>query len=180
MAEKTSYLPNSFVGDFNFAIDSRGRTNFPADFRHALARGSKNRLVIARGIGPYLLVIPRDSWEKYKARFEGTPYTGEDSRLVLRLLNYSARETVFDEQGRITIPKRLIELAKIEKEVLIIGFTGWAEIWNPDIYLEYMTRRLAEKGETEETLLNKFLSSGALNPGAPSNEGTTPDRGTKA
>jgi len=49
-----------------------------------------------------------------------------------------AHEDVMDSQSRILIPQMLIDYAKIEKEVLIIGALRKIEVWNPGVYDEYL------------------------------------------
>jgi MraZ protein len=49
-----------------------------------------------------------------------------------------AHEDVMDSQSRILVPQMLIDYAKIEKEVLIIGALRKVEVWNPKIYDEYL------------------------------------------
>jgi MraZ protein len=49
-----------------------------------------------------------------------------------------AHEDVMDSQSRILVPQMLIDYAKIDKEVLIIGALRKIEVWNPKIYDDYL------------------------------------------
>ena len=51
------------------------------------------------------------------------------------------------------IPKGWIEHAKLEKEVIVIGAGNTVEIWNPDLYIEY----LIEDSEEYSEMAKKFL-----------------------
>jgi MraZ protein len=42
-----------------------------------------------------------------------------------------------DGQSRVIIPPHLLEYAKIEKDVLILGSLNKIEFWNPVIYEQY-------------------------------------------
>ena len=171
MAKKVNPYPNSFIGDFSYTIDARGRTNFPAPFRHALSKESKDRVVIVRGLDTCLWVFPRDVWEKHDARINDDPYSPQKQRLMQRLVYLGARESGFDAQGRITIPPRLIHLAKLEKEVLILGVGKRVEIWNPEIYDQYVLKN----GASAETILEEILTRPPVKPGDPSAGGTSRD-----
>lgn len=151
-------FPNSFTDSFDYTIDQRGRINFPAPFRRALSDESKDRVVITRGLDGCLFVFPRDVWEKHLLEFNRSPYSLEQQRRLQRLLASGARESTFDAQGRITIPQKLIELARLEKDVLIIGMGDRVELWNPGIYDKYITAG----EETAESILEKFLSGSSL------------------
>ncbi len=162
---KSNPFPNSFIGEFLYNIDGRGRTNFPAPFRHALAKASKDRLVIARGMDACLLVFPRDVWERHENEFNYTPYSYKNHRVIQRHLYYGARESGFDGQGRITIPPRLLQLAKIDKDVLIVGAGDRVEIWNPEIYEQYIS---GSSGAVESILEDFFTRRPANSGEAPS------------
>jgi len=47
--------------------------------------------------------------------------TQRNNRLFVRLMLSNASESQLDKQGRISIPSNLLKIAKIEKDVLIIG-----------------------------------------------------------
>jgi MraZ protein len=152
MAKRTNSFPNSFIGEVNFTVDARGRTNFPARFRQALSRASKNLLVIARGMDTCISVFPRDVWEDMDKDVNETTYnTPAQHRLALRQFYYGAHETGFDAQGRITIPERLLRLAKIEKNIVIVGVRSHVEIWNPDLYEQHVI----ESADMREAILEE-------------------------
>ena len=114
-------FPNSFTDEFLYTIDHRGRINFPAPFRRALSGESRDRVVVARGLDGCLLVYPKDVWEERRREFNQSPYAPRIQRRLQRELFHGAKESIFDAQGRITIPPRLLKLAQLEKEALIIG-----------------------------------------------------------
>ena len=60
-----------------------------------------------------------------------------------------------DVQSRILVPSPLIEYAKIEKEVLILGALKKIEVWNPKVYEEY----LLQSPQTYEEIAAKVMAS---------------------
>jgi len=60
---------------------------------------------------------------------------------------------VYTMLGRFLIPKAWIEHAKLEKNVIVIGTGNTIEIWNPDMYDQY----LIEDSEEYSDLAKKFL-----------------------
>jgi len=154
-------FPNSFTDEFRFTIDHRGRINFPAPFRRTLSEGSKDRVVVARGLDGCLIVFPKDVWERHRRDFNRTPYSPQQQRRLQRLLSYGAKESAFDGQGRITLTPRLIELAKLEKEVLIVGMGDRVELWNPEIYEKY----ISDSDQTVESMLEEYLTRSGSDPG---------------
>ena len=47
-----------------------------------------------------------------------------------------AEQLPFDKEGRIVIPKKLIDHASLSKEVLFVGLGPTFQIWNPKYYDE--------------------------------------------
>jgi MraZ protein len=153
----------SFTDEFLYTLDHRGRINFPAPFRRALSDDSKETVVVARGLDGCLFVFPKDIWEKHRRDFNKTPYSPKQQRRLQRLLSYGARESTFDGQGRITLTQRLVDLAKLEKEVLIVGMGDRVELWNPDIYEKY----ISESDQDVESILEEYLTRSGMEPGEP-------------
>ena len=52
------------------------------------------------------------------------------------MLEY-ATESQLDGQFRVMIPKELLQFAKIENEVKILGVLERIEVWNPAVYEAY-------------------------------------------
>ena len=74
--------------------------------------------------------------------------------IVSYLKQAIASEDKLDSQARILIPQILIDYAKIEKEVLILGALKKIEVWNPNIYKEY----LEQSNETYEQIAAKVMA----------------------
>ncbi|HDH57581.1 MAG TPA: division/cell wall cluster transcriptional repressor MraZ [Bacteroidetes bacterium] len=161
-------FPNSFTDEFLYTLDHRGRINFPAPFRRALSERSRDRVVVTRGLDGCLFVFPKDVWENHRREFNRTPYTPQQQRRLQRLLAHGAKESTFDAQGRITLSPRLIEMARLEKEVLIIGSGDRVELWNPDVYERY----ISESDQTVESILEEFLTRSLANPDRASEDDT--------
>ena len=60
--------------------------------------------------------------------------------IFIRMFLQEASEDKLDVQSRLIIPKSLIEYAGIEKEVFILGAMQKIELWNPNIYQEYIKK----------------------------------------
>jgi Uncharacterized protein conserved in bacteria len=54
---------NTFIGEYAYALDSKGRVNIPAKFRQALSKDNKNTFVITRGMDSCIWVYPLTQWQ---------------------------------------------------------------------------------------------------------------------
>jgi len=135
--KKINRFPNSFIGDEPCSLDSRGRTIFPAKFRHMISPRAGECLVIAPGKDGCLIAVPRDAWEVEQSKFDFSPYADPVTLKEQRRRFHFAFDVPLESQGRITIPVQLLEKAKIEKDMVIVGMPGRFEIWEPGVLAEY-------------------------------------------
>ena len=61
---------------------------------------------------------------------------------LLRMFFSGAFESECDKQGRILIPKSLLEYAKLQKEVMIIGISKRIEIWDKQSWQSFIQESL--------------------------------------
>ena len=135
------------VGQYDYAIDAKGRLNFPARFRDAMGE-TYGRLDVEPREGfpwrywPAVLsrmlkegiraAFPAEEFEKVAAKIEEKGLV--KGRKVSRMLYASAVEVTPDKQGRIQLPAKLREYAGLDHDVTIIGSRSFAEIWNTEAW----------------------------------------------
>lgn len=66
-------------------------------------------------------------------------------------------EIVLDNNNRLLIPKRLLDLAKISKEAILAGQDGKIEIWSKELY------ESAAEGQDDFAALAEKIMGGNLN-----------------
>ena len=119
------------VGEYNYAIDAKGRLNFPARFREEMGE----RFVVTRWLDGCLVAFSQSEFEQLAATFAAKGMT--KSRDIQRFLFSAAEEVAPDKQGRILLPPVLRRHAGLEKEVTIIGNRNHAEIWDTRSWRAY-------------------------------------------
>ena len=102
-----------FMGQYDYAVDAKGRLNFPAKFRD----GMGETFIVTRWLDHCLAQRIAE-----KGMVKG--------RNVSRMLYSSAVEVTPDKQGRIQLPAKLREYANLDHDVSVIGNRNFAEIWN--------------------------------------------------
>jgi len=111
------------TGQYQHSIDSKGRLFIPAKLREELGE----TFYVTMGIDRCLSVYSEESWGKFTEKFESLPYT---KTRAMRPLFANAAKCEPDAQGRILLPAKLREYAELEKDVVVIGVSNRAEIWN--------------------------------------------------
>jgi len=112
------------VGQYDYAIDAKGRLNFPAKFRD----GMGETFIVTRWLDHCLAAFPPEEFEKVAQRIAEKGMV--KGRNVSRMLYSSAVEVTPDKQGRIQLPAKLREYANLDHDVSVIGNRNFAEIWN--------------------------------------------------
>ena len=117
----------AFVGTFEHALDDKGRTVVPSAFRPLLAGGA----VVAkleRNLGMWLPEVFDQQIETLRQRITAQEITGDELRVFLS----EAAEVKPDSQGRIWLPSGLRLHARLEAQVVFVGFDDRIEIWNEE------------------------------------------------
>ena len=146
--------PNSFLGEYRYTIDEKGRVNVPAPFRKVLHPANNRTFVISKSIAKdkCLVAMPFEDWSIFeddltKKLLRMNPI---DQKWLRDLTRY-ATICRYDSQGRITIPKSLLEVAGLSNEAVIIGMLKQIEIWDPG--------ELEKKSSEEEQLTEEQLAA---------------------
>ena len=148
-----------FKGRETYSVDDKGRIAIPAKMRKSMSPESMETFVVTRGPDedPCIYAYPLDEWQKVEGELSGLNQYNDRDRFFLRTLLYWADELVFDKQHRVMLPKALVEFARIEKTALIIGAMDHLEIWNPEIFESYLTKRHESYAEVAETVMGGRL-----------------------
>ncbi len=122
-----------FRGQFEHAIDAKGRTSLPARYRDALTAGGDLRLVVTRALFDRCLhLYPMRAWEELETKIAEMPQFDQNVVAFRRLYLSAAVECELDKQGRILVPPSLRDHAELAKEVLWAGMGRTAELWSKE------------------------------------------------
>jgi len=125
----------SFIGDITCKIESKGRLLFPSVFKKQLEKND-DKFVIKKDIYEKCLILYTfDEWERQIAilRKKLNLYNKDHSRFLREFYKNTA-ELTLDSSNRILIPRNLLELVDIEKEIVMLGLDSKIEIWAKEVY----------------------------------------------
>lgn len=149
-----------FSGEFECKLDAKGRMVLPSRLKNALPEANGNNIIITRGFEPCLVVYPQVEWNKVFSKVAGMNEFTPEFRSFQRNFFRGNTEVELDNNGRFLVPKTMLKFAQLEKDVVIVGMGNRMEVWNPDLYNQYLITdpnefsKLAEKylGENGEAL----------------------------
>ena len=140
---------NMLGGEYRHNLDTKNRIFVPAKLREELGE----TFVVAKDIRETCLkVYSLAGWEEYIK-----PLREQKRKLsekILRYLHASLVQVTPDSQGRVVISSLLVEKANIEKNVVILGCSDYAEIWSETAYENMLA------SENEEEMLALLESMG--------------------
>ncbi|WP_306489529.1 division/cell wall cluster transcriptional repressor MraZ [Anaerococcus octavius] len=123
-----------FLGEFTHKLDSKNRIMMPSEFRYDLSE----EFYITKGPENSLVIYTKDEFERQSLRLDELVNENKKNRAIKRLFFSSTIKTSLDKQGRVLLNKNLREYAHIESEAMIIGNNLTIEIWDLDLWQEYI------------------------------------------
>ena len=127
-------------GQYEHAIDAKGRTSVPVRFRDALANETpSDGFVITAGLDPCLVAYPLSEWRAFEEKLSKLPRFDPHVVKLRRIYVSAAVEVQLDSQGRVLVPPSLRGHAKLEKDVIWAGMGRYAELWAKERWVEATT-----------------------------------------
>lgn len=117
-----------FLGEYQHALDDKGRVVLPRKFRDDL----KDGCVITKGQEHCIYVFTPARWEEEVAKVSKLPRTQSRARKYSRSFFAGASDQKPDKQGRIAIPENLRRYASLgtDETVTVVGVADYVEIWS--------------------------------------------------
>ena len=138
-----------FLGEFRHSIDAKKRLFIPAKCREELG---ETFVIVKLLRGECLRIYSLKEWDKYLEPIRAL--ARKESDKILNNLSRHAIQVSPDSQGRVVISSLLVEKANIEKNVVILGCSDYAEIWSETAYENMLA------SENEEEMLALLESMG--------------------
>lgn len=137
-----------FLGEYNHAIDDKGRLAIPAKFRAALKKGA----VVTRGLDGSLVIYDMEEWKQLATKLANLPISQQNSRAFARLMLAGAMDVSLDKQGRISIPEYLRQYAGMKKNVVVAGLYNRLELWDTSAWNAYKKKTESASSKIAEQL----------------------------
>ena len=132
----------SFIGEYEVAIDAKGRFLLPAGLRKQMAEGQGERFVINRGFEACLVLYTMDVWEVIAGKINKLNDFNPKERALKRLFLNGANIVELDSAGRMNLPKNLMEYAGLSKDMVLASQGNKVELWDKTAYQTYMNQNV--------------------------------------
>jgi len=122
-----------FIGRYYHTLEAKNRLSLPKAFRDI-----ETNWIITRGLDGGLFGFKQAEYENQLQELTQRTFTMKQNRDFVRLMTNDAYATEVDNQGRVQLPEYLIDLANLQKQVVVVGSFNWIEIWNMERYHSYL------------------------------------------
>lgn len=111
------------TGEYQHALDNKGRIFIPARLRDELGQATYVTLSMDRCLSVY----SEESWNSLIQKVNALPFVRQRK---MRPLFAHAVRCELDAQGRILLPQNLRDWAGLQKNATVVGCNNHAEIWD--------------------------------------------------
>ena len=119
----------TMTGEFQHALDNKGRIFIPARLREELGQA----VFVTLSMDRCLSVYSKENWDLFTEKVNALPYVRQ--RKMRPLFAYAVRCDL-DAQGRVLLPQNLRDWAGLVKNVTVVGCNNHAEFWDSAAWAE--------------------------------------------
>lgn len=130
----------NLLGEYDCKLDAKGRLMLPSGLKKQLAEVLDKGFVINRNLHQRCLVLyPQEEWQKLSGKLGTLNRLIKKNDVIVRKVMGGATPVEPDGTGRLLIPKSLVEHAKLETELKVVGSNSTVEIWSKAEYESFMS-----------------------------------------
>lgn len=125
----------NFIGTYECKIDAKGRFMMPVSLKKQLAPVLQEGFVLKRSVfQPCLELYPMKEWNELMTRMGKLNRFKKKNNDFIRRFTAGVKTVEIDANGRLLIPKDLIQIASISKDLTVSSAINIIEIWDKGSY----------------------------------------------
>ena len=144
-----------FIGEYNCKLDAKGRLSLPVGLRKQLDPVDQEQFVVNRGLSGNLNLFPLSEWIRVMDKLRQLNRFNSKNLKFVRMFQQGAMQVAIDSNGRILIPKSLLQHAGVSREIVLSANIDQFEIWDKVTYDNLINENWDEfAGLAEEVMGN--------------------------
>ncbi len=136
-----------FVGTYEYTIDAKQRLAIPSEVRDRLDHKADGKDLYAVLLGGSLGLYTERGFEKRAEELDHSQRPPEEVLLFEQEFFGNAARLELDSQGRVRLPERLMKLAGLERDVVLVGVKDHLQIHDRQSWQRHMEATLAKRKE---------------------------------
>ena len=127
-----------FLSTHENRLDKKGRVSVPASFRSYLGNMGYNGFICYPSFNnPSIEACSQDRIEKLSETIDSLHPFEEKREIFATSLLADSVNLLFDSEGRVSIPNKMLVHAKIKKSMLFVGQGKTFQIWEPKLFEKF-------------------------------------------
>lgn len=147
---------SQFQGEFECKLDAKGRLSLPSTLRKQVSPEANEKFMLNRGFENCLALYPMDEWKKISDAINSLNMFVVKNREFARYFFRGAIELGLDGAGRLLLPKRMLDHAGVDKELVLYGWGNKIEIWSQDGYNKMLSQEPKDFAALAEEVMGKI------------------------
>ncbi len=141
-------------GTYYCKMDANGRIMLPVELRKQLSELQMNNFILKRAVFEnHLEMYPDDEWTKLMKKINKlNPFVRKNVVFKTRFLA-GVRNVNIDSTGRMQVPKDLVVVGSLKKEVVIASHLNILQIWDKDEYEAFLERTAIDFSDLSEDVM---------------------------
>jgi len=125
----------NFIGTYECKSDVKGRVMIPVALKNQMVPVMNDGFVLKRSVfQPCLELYPMSEWKLLMEKMNKKNRFKKKNNDFIRRFSAGVKIVEVDAAGRLLIPKNLISIAGITKDVVLSSAINIVEIWDKDNY----------------------------------------------
>ena len=125
----------NFIGTYDCKADVKGRVMLPVALKNQMVPVLNDGFVVKRSVFQSCLELyPMKEWNLLMEKMNKKNRFLKKNNDFIRRFSAGVKVVEIDATGRLLIPKNLIDIAKISKDVVLSSAINIIEIWDKDSY----------------------------------------------
>ena len=130
-----------FLSPHENKLDKKGRVSVPASFRSYLSNMGYNGVICYPSFNnPSIEACPQSRIEKLSESIDSLNPFEEKRDIFATSVLADSVNLQFDNEGRVSIPNKLLEHARIKNSMLFVGQGKTFQVWEPKLFEKFKTQ----------------------------------------
>lgn len=153
----------TFIGEYMCKVDVKGRIILPMAFKKQLPADAQDIFVVQKDIFENCLTLYSiEDWNRQLERIrKSINRYNREHNMFLRNFFKGTAELSLDNNNRFLVPKRLMDLIGVERDVVLAGQDGRIELWAAEAY-EKIGMASGDYADLSEKLLGGSINEPEL------------------
>ena len=125
----------NFSQAYTHQLDDKKRMRIPSELFEKLG----SSFVLTAGVDNCLYIYTTEYYDTvFVPKLNALPMSNEKARFIKRVFMHYSHRIETDKHGRFVLPKDLVEISDISKNIVTVGMGDHIEIWSQEVYKAYL------------------------------------------